>query len=185
MKKCNECGILKPLDNFHKDLKKSDGLRLKCKNCVCKKQSEYRKNNSEKVKLYARDYVAKNREYYREYQKNKYIKSNRVILTTEEKKLKKKEHDKKYHIKYPEKRKAKIAVNHLKVDKGYHKHHWSYNKEHYSDIILLTDKQHKSLHKYIKYCADTYYYKTLDGLILDSRSKHMKYIQNLINTGKI
>lgn len=185
MKKCNECGVIKELNLFHKNAKSPDGFRTKCKSCVCKKQSVYRKNNSEKVKLYIRDYIAKNKEYYKQYQKNKYIKSDRVIMTEDEKKIKKKEYDKKYHLKYPEKRKAKIAVNYFKVDKGYHKHHWSYNKQHYFDIILLTNKQHLSLHKFIKYCTDSFYYKSIDGILLDSRDKHMKYIQELINSDKL
>ena len=185
MKKCNECGVVKKLNLFHKNAKSPDGFRTKCKSCVCKKQSVYRKNNSEKVKLYIRDYIAKNKEYYKQYQKNKYIKSDRVIMTEYEKKIKKKEYDKKYHLKYPEKRKAKMAVNHLKVDKGYHKHHWSYNKEHYSNIILLTHKQHLRLHKFLKYCTDSFYYRNLDGVLLDSLDKHMQYVNELIKLNKL
>jgi hypothetical protein len=185
MKKCNECGIEKTLNEFHKNAKSPDGLRTKCKVCVNIKQSNYRINNQDKIKDYYRLYIAKNPNYFKEYNKKYYKKSERILLTSQEIKLKKKEHDKKYHIKYPEKRKAKIAVNHLKVDKGYHKHHWSYNKEHYSNIILLTDKQHLSLHKYIKYCTDSFYYKNLDGVLLDSLDKHMQYINELIKSDKI
>jgi glucan-binding YG repeat protein len=185
MKKCTECGILKPLDNFHKDLKKLDGLRSRCKKCVCKKQNLYRIKNPDKNKEYYKNNIEKSKAYSREYYKKNHKKSERILLTDYEKKLQKKEYDKKYHIKYPEKRKAKIAVNLMKVEHGYHKHHWSYNKDHYKDVIILTNKQHLSLHKFLKYCSESFYYKTLDGKLLDSRQTHLNYIHELLNLNKL
>ena len=43
MKPCSKCGIVKPLEEFHKEAKSSDGRKASCAECACKAQIE-RKN---------------------------------------------------------------------------------------------------------------------------------------------
>lgn len=41
MKTCKSCGAEKPLDQFHKDRSKADGLNFYCKPCMIAKQKDY------------------------------------------------------------------------------------------------------------------------------------------------
>lgn len=185
MKKCTECGIVKNLTEFHKNPKAYDGVRTKCKKCICNRQSTYRKNNHEKITAYSRNWLEKNPEYGKMYYLKKYVKKNKIALTEDELKQRKKNHDLNYKEKYPEKHKAKMAVNFVKVEKGIHKHHWSYNKTDYKNVILLEAKTHLTLHKYLKYCNKTFYYKSINGELLDTKEKHLAYIQQLLKNNKL
>lgn len=51
IKECTECGKLKPLTEFHKDSRKKDGRRSRCKECrVVENSSFYRKHRADKYK---------------------------------------------------------------------------------------------------------------------------------------
>ena len=45
MKKCSQCAVLKPLDNFYNEPRVKDGKQAKCKICHQKATEKYRKNN--------------------------------------------------------------------------------------------------------------------------------------------
>src|SRR5690348_17132532 len=125
-KKCITCGIEKSISEFYKHIGMSDGLLNKCKDCVKK----YSKT------LYLNKKV--NKEWYdselnRQRIKNKSNK-NRVDI---------------YFEKYPEKYKALISSQRIKPpQKGLEKHHWSYNEEHYKDVIWLNVKDHATAHRF-------------------------------------
>src|SRR5207245_2376213 len=51
----------------------------------------------------------------------------------------------------PEKREAWRTIAKLPKKKGYHLHHWSYNPEHYEDVIPVLAKYHKKLHAFMVY----------------------------------
>ena len=72
----------------------------------------------------------------------------------------KKKYIEKYKAKYPEKIKARNATELISCDKGNNLHHWSYNKEHYRDVIELSTKEHYKIHRFIKYDKKTLMYKT-------------------------
>lgn len=86
---------------------------------------------------------------------------------------------KRYKEKYPEKQKAKIATNSLNRTKGNHLHHWSYNGEHYKDCIEMDIENHAKLHRFLKYDLTSFFYRTTDGKILDTKEKHLEYIKFL------
>ena len=48
LKKCSNCGELKPFSEFYKDKCSKDGLKSQCKKCA----KEYYENNKEKIKEY-------------------------------------------------------------------------------------------------------------------------------------
>ena len=77
MKKCSSCKELKPLEEYHKDRSSKDGYHHRCTVCnkahrkamyqrrkehFKAKQSEYRRNNPEKVKESKADYYQRNKE---------------------------------------------------------------------------------------------------------------------------
>ena len=79
MKKCNKCGIEKPLTEFHKDKNKKDGHRSHCKSCIKKycaenkeKIAKYRAENKEKFAKYSVKWYTRNKEEYaKRYAENK------------------------------------------------------------------------------------------------------------------
>jgi len=169
MKICISCKKEKELDCFYKHKQMKDGHLNKCKEC-CKTQSwerqkEKRKNNdwleSEKERGRKR--------YYRLGYKNKYT----------PKPEKRKDVYKKYKQKYPEKHKAKQASNNIISPNGLVKHHWSYKSEHYKDVIFLKPKDHYKLHRYLKYDEREFQFIDKEGILLDSKTKHLEYLTKL------
>ncbi len=65
MKKiCKICGIEKELEDFHNRNDSKDGKRSDCKQCVCDRVSDYKKNNKEKYNTTKKKEYIKNREDY-------------------------------------------------------------------------------------------------------------------------
>lgn len=60
-KKCNDCGELKGLFEFHKNKCRKDGLCIVCKKCNIKKVKTYRENNIEKCKKYDKKHRKENK----------------------------------------------------------------------------------------------------------------------------
>lgn len=87
-----------------------------------------------------------------------------------------------YCNKFPEKIKAKNASSHIKSPDGKGKHHWSYNEEHYKDVIFLTPSEHYLIHRYMVYDQERMMYRTLEGVLLDTRASHLTYFNSVINT---
>lgn len=172
VKNCIICGQEKPLDSYYKHPQMGDGHLNKCKDCT-KEHSKQRfhvlKNNAEWVeneKARARD------KYHRLGYKDKHKpnpESKKVAIL-------------KYKQKYPEKQKARNAMNKMSMTKikGTHLHHWSYNQEHYTDVIQLTVEQHNLAHRFMIYDQERMKYRRIDTMeLLDTKEQHEQYIKNL------
>lgn len=173
-KVCSKCQGVKPLDAFYKNV-------TRCKKCVCvtvKKRRDNLKNDpvwveSERVR-------AKNKYYrlgYNVPQKDKVI-AKPII-----------EYVQAYNKRNPEKIKARNAfastmrTNKWQIGFGMNNHHWSYNEEHWLDVIELTVREHHKLHRFLEYDKETFFYKIKEcGTILDTKDKHIKFIDKCLNT---
>jgi len=157
-----------PLDGYYKHSGMSDGHLNKCKSC-CKKQAKEREdllrqdpNWMDAERIRARE------KYFRLYKgvKQSYEASKRY------KDL--------YKEKYPEKIAAKNKASNCKPKlKGNHLHHWSYNKEHYQDLIELPRLEHAKLHRYMIYDQERMMYRTTNGVLLDTKETHIAYYETL------
>lgn len=56
MRKCNKCGVNKPLSEFRKQKKHSDGVKHTCKKCLSETDKQYRQINVDKIKKYQSSY---------------------------------------------------------------------------------------------------------------------------------
>lgn len=73
-KECTNCNIIKPLDQFSKDIRYKLGVKSWCKECDKKKSLEYYYNNKESVELTRQEYVKT--EKYKQ-TRQKYLEDNR------------------------------------------------------------------------------------------------------------
>ena len=87
LKKCSKCGLELPLDNFHKNKIKKDGLHYYCKKCRQPIAKRYYQDNKEKCDSKTIEWNLNNPEKYKKIQQrsaNKKIKylSDTYIKTT-------------------------------------------------------------------------------------------------------
>jgi hypothetical protein len=166
MKNCFVCNVKKEFTAFYKHPKMSDGYLNKCKDCTKKQSIEnYNKKMLDSV------FVEKERIRCRKKSKNSnYERKNRKNESIE------------YNKKYPEKYRAHYYTARMIKNKNYHLHHWSYNKEHYRDVIELTVKEHSKAHRFLIYDQERMMYRKLNGILLDTKENHKKYIMEMILT---
>jgi len=170
MKKCFKCGIEKELSEFYVHPQMGDGHLNKCKDCTKKDvKIDYKKNIKDPI--WHQKQKARGRDKYRRLNYNDIYK-----IGTDEKRIIMKKHNEKY----PEKYIAKFKSVMIKAPVGFEKHHWSYNKEHYKDVLFLTREQHNIAHRYMVYDQERMMYRTISNVLLDTKESHEIYINQYI-----
>lgn len=128
--RCPERGM-QPLSNFYRHPQMGDGHLNKCKDCT-KLDSKKRHDIILSTPSGVDAERSRHREkYHRLGYKHKHSPTNEYRFHNQGK----------YRKAYPEKYKAKIMAGKLKKPFiGAERHHWSYNEDHFKDVIWLTKK---------------------------------------------
>lgn len=175
-KACFKCGVDKPLASYYKHKKMMDGHLNKCKDCTKKDSKANHDLKSKDPKWVESEKERHRKKYHRLEYKDKH-------KPTPEKK---KEIMDRYKSKYPEKVLAKNRVSSSKrAFKGSHLHHWSYNEEHFKDVIEMNEADHNIVHRHITYDQERRMYRIANnnvlgsGLLLDTREKSIEFYKEL------
>lgn len=168
-KNCFKCCVEKPITDFYKHKKMGDGHLNKCKSCT-KKDVDVRYKELIKDPVYL--------ELERSRGRNKY---HRLYIGKKISPEVRKEATKKYRTNYPEKYKAVSMCQAIrKRVKGIELHHWSYKIAHALDVIQINKKDHATIHRFLKYDKEHFQYRTLQCELLDTKEKHLNYINTIL-----
>lgn len=173
MKKvCNICLVELELKEFYANKGMKDGHQNRCIDCTKQKSAE------RLIRIYADPQLL---EKERERHRNKY---KRLEYKDKHKPTpeKKKEIVRAYKEKWPEKYHAKNASQRVpKSDNSNEHHHWSYQKEHWKDVIELAGSDHAKIHRFMMYDPEHFLYRRIDTMeLLDTREDHESYIRKIL-----
>lgn len=85
------------------------------------------------------------------------------------------------HYTRPEQSEARNACRKMGKSRYYHWHHWSYRKEHHTDVFRIRRDHHTKLHEHLVYDVDSLCFAVVGtGELLNTREKHEAFIRSVV-----
>lgn len=163
-KTCFKCNVEKPISEFYVHKMMGDGHLGKCKECA--------KND---VRL----------KYIDDIQSESYLEKERARGREKYKRLNYKERTQ--YTKPYSNGITKGSAQHFKKLgfelTGKEIHHWNYTLKHC--VFIISRRAHKLIHKNIEYNTDRNCFVTSDGIFLDTKEKHYKYIKSTFEENNV
>lgn len=183
-KACFKCGVWKDLSEYYVHKQMGDGHLNKCKDCT-KKDTKNRNDVLSQDPKWKEKERTRGREKHHRLYKNTEIEIDEnyraIRLSKEALLINKRNSLRKYRSMFPEKYKAHTAARDIISVNG-HNHHWSYNEEHWKDVIDLSIGSHNKAHRFIVYDQERMMYRRFDtNELLDTREAHEAFIFDCIN----
>lgn len=158
------------MTEFYKSAGYKGGYTKRCKSCTKKKAREREEKLKSTPEGLAKERARHREKYHRLSYKEKHKPTPEMKKAAMER----------YKNKFPEKQAARNKTSHMKPEvKGNHLHHWSYNEDHYKDVIELSELDHNKLHRYMTYDQERMMYRTTEGVLLDTKKAHLEYFKSL------
>jgi len=168
---CFKCKEQKEFIHFYKHPQMKGGYLGKCKVCTRLDTKQATSKLTSTPEGLEKERFRQREKYYRLNYKEKHKptpEAKKIIMD-------------RYIKKYPEKVKAKSLSSNLRpLIKTNQLHHWNYNLEFAKDVIELSIKDHSKIHRFIKYDQKTFMYKDLNGVLLDTKEKHIELINKVL-----
>lgn len=154
---CFKCNEERPLSDYYKHPRMSDGHLNKCKLCTRKDTAK----DLEK-KISTPDGLEKERARHREKYKRLNYKEKQKVWDVDRS--------------WKKNSKYKNLNKKFKTPKGIELHHWNYNDEFIEDVFLLNRKEHRQAHRHLTLDFEKKIFKNDLGEYLDSKEKHLLYL---------
>lgn len=163
--KCKQCKETLPVSEFYRNKNCREGHEPKCKSCI-------RSSANDRYQMKSRtdpEWVFNERNRTR-------IAGNVARANGNDRQHPRKDIDKdcpKYG--------ASKAAHALSRESGFHNHHWSYQEDHWKDTVKLRISDHYKIHRFTIYDSERLQYRTIHGVLLDTRASAEHYYSKVLS----
>lgn len=175
MKTCNKCNTNKSFTEFCRRSDSPDGYDYRCRKCEAIRRADYHEKHKQQDLDRGRVYAAERR------RKEPRVLNGILRKWREKNPLKSRSNTAERRVRFPEMTLAHQAAFSLVV-KGKDAHHWSYQPEHWMDVIHLSKTEHRRLHRLMYYDQSEKKFRLkADHSLLISKNHHLDLLKQFVH----